>query len=202
MTTRNATYDQGLFRGRNDDGNLTTATWIAAENTNFSVLRDTIFRLRFRVDQTLSNANANLQPNLAIRWAQGGAYSIPGAQGNTAVKISYANGANLADNTAITVANFLMTAGSGTAIDGVYDENGGASGFLTFASGVLGYTEVEHCLILNSASMSAGETLTVRLYTTAGVAINAYTSTPTITATVPPKSFPWKRRSFQHMLIR
>ena len=40
---------QLAFRGRNDDGSETTATWKAAENTDFTVAPDATFRLRMQV---------------------------------------------------------------------------------------------------------------------------------------------------------
>jgi len=39
--------DQEGFRGRNDDGSESTATWIAAQDTDFNATLDTNFRLRF-----------------------------------------------------------------------------------------------------------------------------------------------------------
>jgi hypothetical protein len=43
---------QVAFRGRNDDGSETTATWISEKNTNWSQRPDRTFRLRLVIDGT------------------------------------------------------------------------------------------------------------------------------------------------------
>ena len=46
-----ANTEQIAFRGRNDDGSETTATWIAAQNTNWTQPTGTNFRVRFEVEE-------------------------------------------------------------------------------------------------------------------------------------------------------
>jgi hypothetical protein len=43
-------WSQIAFRGRNDDGSETTATWIAPENGNWSQRPDRNFRVRLKID--------------------------------------------------------------------------------------------------------------------------------------------------------
>jgi hypothetical protein len=43
---------QVAFRGRNDDGSETTATWKAAKNTNWAQRPDRVFRVRLVIDGT------------------------------------------------------------------------------------------------------------------------------------------------------
>ncbi|MGH9878833.1 MAG: hypothetical protein ACRD5H_14470, partial [Nitrososphaerales archaeon] len=62
------TLDQAGFRGRNDDGSETTATWKAAENTNWSQAVDENLRVRLILDETTGGdpaiADYRLQYNL------------------------------------------------------------------------------------------------------------------------------------------
>lgn len=50
--TATAAAEQEGVRGRNDDGSETTATWIAAQDTDISVAPDDLFRARFVIDFT------------------------------------------------------------------------------------------------------------------------------------------------------
>jgi hypothetical protein len=52
LLTSSATVEQYAFRGRADDGSESSATWRAAENTNFAVPLATGFRLRFGINTT------------------------------------------------------------------------------------------------------------------------------------------------------
>jgi hypothetical protein len=45
-------YDQDSFRARNDNGDESTAIWMAAANTNWTQMVDKNFRLRFLVQET------------------------------------------------------------------------------------------------------------------------------------------------------
>lgn len=56
-----ATLDQYGFRGRNDDGSETTATWKAAQNTSFSITPDQAFRLRFGINASGDPASAGFK---------------------------------------------------------------------------------------------------------------------------------------------
>lgn len=63
LTLGSATATQTGFRWRNDDGNETTATWRAAQNSNTSIDKNTPIRIRFLIDTTgdLSPAQFKLQ---------------------------------------------------------------------------------------------------------------------------------------------
>ena len=56
MTHVTANVVQQSFRGRNDDGSETAATWIAATNTNWTQAADETFRVRFVVQETAGGA--------------------------------------------------------------------------------------------------------------------------------------------------
>lgn len=57
------TYEQEGFRFRNDNGSETTATWMASQDTDASVARETNFRLRALIDtaQDAPSRNYKLQ---------------------------------------------------------------------------------------------------------------------------------------------
>lgn len=54
-----ATLDQYGFRGRNDDGSESTATWKAAQNTGFTITPDQDFRLRLGINASGDPASAS-----------------------------------------------------------------------------------------------------------------------------------------------
>lgn len=64
----NATWDQDSFRFRNDDGNETAATWMAAANTTpADIALDTNFRLRFLVQET-AGSNQSETPSFLLQY--------------------------------------------------------------------------------------------------------------------------------------
>lgn len=65
---------QSHFRGRNDDGSESAATWIAATNTNFSITNDTIFRLRFGLTEVNAVAGGNRTIKIQHRINDQGAW--------------------------------------------------------------------------------------------------------------------------------
>src|SRR5512139_2523990 len=69
MTT--PTYDQDSFRGRNDNGSQTTATWKAAANANWTQNVDENFRIRFLVQNT--NNRLGSAQTWRLQYNKGGA---------------------------------------------------------------------------------------------------------------------------------
>ena len=72
-------FDQDSFRGRNDDGNETTATWIASTNSDWSQVMDTNFRMRFVVQETGDGAQADQTFQLEYNLNGGGWNDVTGA---------------------------------------------------------------------------------------------------------------------------
>lgn len=75
-----AAVDQFAYRGRNDNGSETTATWIAAQSTPFTAPLDTNIRVRFGVQATGDPASATAP--IEYRKNAGSWTSVPvGASG-------------------------------------------------------------------------------------------------------------------------
>ena len=66
------TWEQVSFRGRNDDGSETTATFIAALNTNWTQDSGALFRIRFDILEDAGGAVNNKPFKLQYNLASGG----------------------------------------------------------------------------------------------------------------------------------
>ncbi len=170
-------YTQAVFRGRNDNGTESSATWIASTDTNFTLQVSTTFRLRFRVQQTVTNANTNLAKNFKLRFSDGGSYTDIGAQGTTASKVRYVNSSNITDNE--TTTNQLGT-GTGSFIAGSVDENND-TGTITFTSGAASYTEIEFVIEVYGPLVDNNDAISFRVYETNDTVLDTYTVTPNVT---------------------
>ena len=176
-----ASFTQVTFRGRNDDGNETTATWKDVAGADWTQKVDTNFRIRFVIQEGANCAGNNkvwrLQYNLAgAGWVDCSASSI--------VVWASASG-NLADGAATTD----QLAGTGTfqggsPTTGGFDEGDCNAGGASMDLAALGHCEPEFCVQIRSADVTNGQTLQLRV-TDAGTAIAAYTDTPTITVNEP-----------------
>lgn len=173
-----ASFTQNAFRGRNDDGNETTATWKAAQNTNWTQAVDVNFRVRFQMQEGAACAGNNivwrLQYNLnSAGWVDGSATS---SVVRASASPNLADAANLTDQ---------LTGGTGTFQGATgFDEvdcNAGGASMDVVASG---HAEAEFCVQIRSADVTDGQTVQLRV-TDAGTAIASYTQTPTITISDP-----------------
>jgi len=170
----NPSFTQASFRFRNDDGSQTTATWKAAVNVNSDEKAYRIFRCRFLIQQTVSNANTALTRNYKLRYSlNGGTYTDVGAQGSATI-IRYANSPNIVDDEATT-----QQIGTGSFIAGDVDENGD-TGTLTFTSGSLSETEIEFVLELYGGAINQTDNLDLRVFETNNTLLAAYTNTARI----------------------
>lgn len=167
-------FNQTSFRFRNDDGNQITATWKELLNTNTREKPYIIVRCRFVIQQTVSNANTNLQRNYKLRYSlNSAAYVDVGAQGSQTI-IRYSNSSNITDNESTT-----QQIGAGSFITGSVDENGD-TGTLTFTSGALSETEIEFVFELYGGLVSITDNLDLRVYQTNNTLLANYTNTPRI----------------------
>lgn len=177
--TPNASQDH--FRFRSDTGTVDNAspTWLAAEDTNITMAATSVpFRLRIVVSNN-SGATANFTVG-RLAWSKnGGSYSTMSA--TTGVTFN-SSASSDADATAVTTANFRLTAGAGAAGArklGSYDENGAIVVSLT---STIEYTEVEFGLSLFTADFVDGDTLDFRVVGSGtGVPLQTYNVTPRIT---------------------
>lgn len=176
-----ATLTQTTFRGRNDDGSETTATWKATAGTDWTQLVDTNFRVRFNISDSVAAATQNTA--FILRYSlNGGAYTAVSA--SSSVVRAFAS-ANVTDGAATTE----QLAGSGTFNAGTFDEvDGSATGF-TAATSTGQDTEVEYSLQIRGVDVADADTINLRIYDNAGAALNGgYTDTPIITVSKPAAS--------------
>lgn len=159
---------QVSFRNRNDDGNETTATWMAALNTNVLPTLDSPFRVRLQLSQA-DSAVIGLVPNLYYSINGGTQFAVT----TTSTVIKAVGSANLTDNEVTTE----QLAGSGTFIAGGCIEDGiGVSQNIDVGED----TEHEFVVQLISADVSNGDV--IRLYVFNGAAgLATYTQIPTYT---------------------
>jgi len=165
---------QIAFRGRNDDGSESAATWKAAQDTNWAQLVEVPLRVRFRMDETGGTAWTNKTFNLRYSL-NGGAYTAVAA----GQPVVFAASGNFAQGDDCTT---QLTGGTGTFVtnNNGMCETGGAVN-----SGTGGYLfDVEFSIQLVGSSLNHGDTITLRVYDGTS-AINAYTVTPSITVSKP-----------------
>ena len=177
-----ASFTQVTFRGRNDDGNETTATWKAVQGADWTQRVDTNFRIRFLIQEGAACGKNNVVWRLQYNLASAGWVDCSA----TSSVVRASASANVGDGAATTT---QLTGGTdtfvgGTSPTGGFDEGdcnaGGASMDLTASD----HCEPEFCVQLRSADVADGQTFQLRV-TDAGTAIAAYTDTPTITVSDP-----------------
>jgi hypothetical protein len=168
-----ATWVQLHFRGRGDTVALNTDTWDHLLDTDWTQDVDTTFRVRFEVEETAGAISDNtLAPQLEYNLAGAGWNAVTTT--SSVVKAVVSGQFNEGDATTNVLAGSARTfvAGSGS-------EDGLAT---TTAAMSNAHTEVEYSVQIVSGDVTDAQTLQLRV-SNAGVALNTYTQTPTITAT-------------------
>jgi hypothetical protein len=168
--------NQLAFRGRNDDGNETTATFKAAQNVAWVQHVDTNFRVRFLMQQSvalINNLDIQLQYSL-----NGGAFTNVTATSNV---VRSSASANLADAANLTS---QLTGGTGTFIGATgFDEVNGICGGTAMDVTATGQFETEFCVQLRGADVVNGDTIQLRtINSDTGTAWETYTQTASMTA--------------------
>lgn len=167
-------FTQVTFRLRNDNGSETTATWRQTQGTDDTLLTDTNYRVRFRIDETAVRAWSSVTWNLFYSLNSGTYTQIGSGQ-----PVNYSLSSNFAQGDDCTA---QLTGGSGTFVTanaGMCESAGAVN------SGTGGYLfEVEYCIQIDSAYVANGDTINLRVYNGTS-AIAAYTDTPVITVSKP-----------------
>jgi len=172
--------DQIAARGRNDDGNETTATWKVAQNTNWTQLVDTNFRVRFLVQNATAAIN-NL--DILIQYNRNGAGFVAVGAASTIV-MSFAS-PNLADQANLTQ---QLTGGTGTFIGATaFDEANGICGGTSLDLTATGNLECEFSVQIRGVDVNDGDTIVLRtINSDTGAPWGAYTyAGPTVTVSKP-----------------
>ena len=170
---------QHFYRTRSDTSAAENGTpvWETTENQSaaLSWSTATTFRIRFVLDNT-GAMSENGQFVLRVNKNSSSYVAIS----TTSADVQSADASSSSDGETLTVANFELTAGTGTGADGDYDEAGSID--TNIASG--GFFELEWGLTIVDADVTAGDTLDFRIYA-GGAALDDYStfpdSTPRIT---------------------
>jgi hypothetical protein len=178
-----AVLDQDSFRWRNDDGNETTATWIAATNTQISVGAagdiglDTNVRLRVLVQETAGTSSGATTWALYAELDTGGGYGAPFLVTTSTTVVKVVLSGNVTDDTQTT-----QQLGAGTlyvAADSMsrIDENASMTLKKLSASNE---GEPEWVLQFLSADLANGNKVRLRVRQ-GGTVLDTYTNSPEVT---------------------
>lgn len=167
-----AVLDQAHYRGRNDDGDETTATWKAADDTPWTQAVDANFRVRFSIDETVGvtpqDENYQLQYNLnSAGWNNVDAASSV---------VRTVTSPNVPNSTPTTR---QLTAPPGSFKAGEVDTNNGLAGAGEITGG--DFTEHEYCAQVRSVDVVDADSIQLRLIGAIEGVLDVYTNTPTIT---------------------
>lgn len=173
-----ASFTQNAFRGRNDDGNETTATWKAVQNTNWTQLVDTNFRVRFQAQEGAACAKNNVVWRLQYNKNAAGWVVVSAASSvvRSSASPNLADAANLTDQ---------LTGGTGTFQGATgFDEVNGDAGGASMDLAASGHAEAEYCVQIRASDVADADSIQLRI-TDSGTALASYTQTPTITVSKP-----------------
>lgn len=182
MTHVNPSLDQDSFRGRDDDGSESVATWKAAANTNWTQEVDENFRVRFLIQETAGGSENNVQPQLQYNLNAAGWTSVTGA--SSVVKASLSD--NFADDD-----NTTQQIGAGTFItpnSGMDEDNGLAGENMDIDFAGNDEVEVEYCCQIVGADVNDADTVELRVVRNNLTVLEIYTNTPSITVSKPAPS--------------
>jgi hypothetical protein len=144
------------YRGRNDDGNETTATWKRAQDVPWIQTKDVNLRVRFLQQKTDAGALNNLDIQLQYSH-NGGAFTSVTATSNV---VRSSASANLADAANLTQ---QLTGGTGTFQGATgFDEVNGICGGNSMDIAGSGNFETEFCVQVRSADVADGDTIQLR----------------------------------------
>lgn len=167
----NPSLSQTQYRGRNDDGSETTATWKANANTDWTQPVDESFRVRFVVQETAGGAENNVTFQLQYNLNGAGWLDV-----TTASAVVRGVDTQLADTSPTTD----QIGGSGSFLAGEQCEDGLADiSRPSFAGN--DHSEVEFGVQLLGADVDDADSIQLRVVRSGG-SLEAWTATPTITA--------------------
>lgn len=150
---------QGAFRGRNDDGNETSATWKASLSVNWTQTSGIVFRVRFVINSLYDSYGSweQITPYLQYKL-NGSAWTNVTA---TSAVVQASPSAYVSDKTATT--NLLGYSDIGVYRTGSIDTDNGALES-SISLGLRDYTEVEYCVKILGTDISDGDLLQLRVY--------------------------------------
>ena len=181
-----ALYDQDSFRGRTNvpDPSGVNAAFDAGDagvNDNWTQDVDTLFRIRFLIQQTVATANNNIATEFLVQYNKnGGGWTDVAVQSAVTDAVRYANG-DFADGDDTTQ---LVGSGSFVTGDGVEVT---PTDTISFTEAALSETEIEFALEIYSGQVADEDIIELRLLfslddeTPPATVLNSYTNTPSLT---------------------
>lgn len=156
------------FWFRNDNGSLTTATFMGAQNSIQNLRTGTAnkFRVRFAIVEN-AGGTANVAGHLFYSL-NGGTYTEVTAASSVIREVDDNN--SIADDASTTSKQLTWT---GTFVNGRYSDDGVAATATTLSSTG---TELEFCLYIVDADVTTASTIDLRVYDST-TALNSYTQT-------------------------
>jgi hypothetical protein len=165
------------FRGRDDDGSETTATWKAGTNVNWEQRLNRDFRVRLLVENADEGIGFGPSPITLKYSLNGGGYATVGV--STAIKyvpsINYSNGD---DSTQQIGSGLFVTPNAGMSQDNT-------AGPVTLPGDVLNEVEIEFCLRIVSDNLNSGDIFRLQGWFASVEFSNGYFETPEITVYAP-----------------
>jgi len=167
--------DQASFRGREDDGSESTATWIDIADNDWTQKTDQNFRVRFLVQESgAGTASGTLDAQLQYNLGGAGWNNV--TTSSSVVKaVASGDAGGPYDGTAT-----VQRIGSGTFVAGTISEDGLAAQVSLSGDDE---TEIEFIITIIGSDVSDGNTLQLRI--TDASTTPSWTSTPTVTAQKP-----------------
>lgn len=176
-----AVLEQSHFRFRSDTSAVnSTPTWAANEDTNLTWDVDKAIRLRLQIRNT---GTLTVTKNWELRYQKNGSGGYIGGLSAVSTVLRGCDGSSSTDETGVTVQRLTSPASGSFTITGSYNEDMvGASDSMTAGF----FMEFEFVFYMRSGDVAAGDYFDLRLYNkTDGLALDTYTVTPRITASVP-----------------
>jgi hypothetical protein len=203
MGAMNPITEQEFYRIRSDTTGADpgTPSWASTENqatrTNVDVTSgDQTRRIRFTIANT-GTAAENGQFELYVN-KNSTSYARVETSGTVGVLLSSAASSS-ADQTALTTANFQLTAGTGTAVDGAYDDGVTDVGVGTNLSNGDNF-ELEFGLNFVAADLADGDTFDFRVYV-GGAALDTYDANATAIMDITKPAPSGHPRAFDHLAM-
>jgi hypothetical protein len=150
-------FDRPLYRWRNDDGTETTATWVAAEGTDFNTpTLDQNYRLRFAIGKEACDAEFTAD-TFGLQYSKnGGAWTTVNA---SSTNVRTTDSANFIAGDSTT--QQISSGDSRSFRSGSMDDDNGQHAWDTILDAA-GITEMEWCFQFRSADMSASDKIEFR----------------------------------------
>lgn len=168
------TIDQNAFRGRNDDGNETTATWIAAKNVNWTQTLDVQFRVRFGL---IESGGGDHELGFKVQFNHKGLGWFDVTTTSGAARMAASTGLTEGSNCTAQLAlggTFQTTNAGQEDGDGTVPDTAETKAGKTI--------EHEYSVVIRSAVVAATEVVQFRVVESDGTALQTYTNTPSVTA--------------------